>query len=116
MCISVKYKNLRFTQISGWGSNPLDTLGHVTVDSHTQNVTCWKGYVHSPSMKTERLYFLFLSKNEVRHLCNDSAIFCPKHVSMIHNWKDLQIYTQFLLLQRLDHEVKKQKSRGHSQV
>ena len=59
--------------------------------------------IHSASMKTERLYFLFLSKNEVSHLCSDSAIFCPEHVSMIHNWKDLQIYTQFLLLQRLDH-------------
>ena len=72
--------------------------------------------IHSTSMKTERLYFLFWSKNEVSHLCKDSAIFCPKHVGTTHNWKDLQIYTQFLLLQRLNHKVKKQKSRGHSQV
>ena len=42
-------------------------------------------------------------KKKLSHLCMDSAIFCPKHVGMTHNWKDLQIYTQFLLLQRLDH-------------
>ena len=41
--------------------------------------------IHSPSMKTERLYFLFRSKNEVSHLCMDSAIMCPKHVGTIPN-------------------------------
>ena len=73
-------------------------------------------HVHSPSMKTERLYFFFWSKNEGSHLCMDSTIFCPKHVGTTHHWKDLQIYTQFLLLLRLDHEVKSKKSRGHSQI
>ena len=68
--------------------------------------------VHSASMKTERMYFLFWSKNGVSHLCMDSAIFCPKHVGTIHNWRDLQIYSQFLLLQCLDHQVKKQKSQA----
>ena len=66
------------------------------------HITAYLFMIHSTSMKTECLYFLFWGKNEVSHLSIDSAIFCPEHVGTTHNWKDLQIYTQFLLLQRLD--------------